>query len=224
MDTPVVPATPEAVPTCWMCDTTSAPRAKEHVFPRWLLDRFHASDQLLAPGVRAQAFTALEICTSCNSGWMSGLEVRFRSAAFGTRSGVIPAHTQLVIARWFAKTAVLADAAGKRRARVTPAARHGLKRGLPTGFDVYLSRHADPRRRLEYRLAEDGSAFACAVRLGDLVGVVHFEEPRPRVRREKALLRIGPLQTRRVTWAQLPTVRSVDECLRFDASPNARSR
>ncbi|HET7700731.1 MAG TPA: hypothetical protein VFM06_07700, partial [Candidatus Limnocylindria bacterium] len=135
-------------------------------------------------------------------------------AAFGARSGVIPAHTQLVICRWFAKTAVLADAAGKRRTRVGAAARHGLQRGLPAGFDVYLARHAGPRLRLEYRVAQDGAAFACAIRLGDLVGVVLFEEPRPGLRPEKALLHIGPPQTRRITWAQLPTVQSIDESLR----------
>lgn len=200
-------ATMPAVPWCWMCDRDGAasPRACEHVFPRWLARRI--------PG---RELTVDEICLACNSGWMSRLEVVFRSAVFGRpRTGTLSATTQLAVARWFAKTAVLVEVAEGVGSVVPAATRRALAVGLPQSYDVFLARHAEPRRRLEQRIVRvGGGAFACAVRLGDLVGVTLYQPGRA-VKPAKPLLRIGPRQTRRIAWTDLPTVRSVEEALRL---------
>ncbi len=193
-------------PWCWMCDRDAAasPRASEHVFPRWLVRR-----------IPRRELTVGEICLACNSGWMSRLEVVFRAAMFTRpRRGVLSATTQLGIARWFAKTAVLIDVAEHGGTAVPAGVRHALARGLPESFDVLLARHAGPGRRLEQRIVRQGGDVVCAVRLGDLVGVAHHRLPRPRARPRRPLLRIGPAQHRRLTWDQLPTVRSLDEAVR----------
>src|SRR3954471_8448354 len=124
------------VPICWMCDTLASPRASEHVFPHWLLARI--------PG---RTIAVDEICATCNSGWMSGLEVVFRAAFRRPRTGVISASTQLILARWFAKTAVLIEVAETGATVTPPAARHGLKTGLPHAYEVYLARHRGRMKR-----------------------------------------------------------------------------
>jgi hypothetical protein len=195
----------EESPLCWMCDTTSARRASEHVFPRWLLSR-----------IPARSLTAVEICETCNSGWMSGLEVVFRAAAFRRpRAGQISQTTQLIIARWFAKTAVMVGVAEQSGMLVPAPARHGLRSGLPDGFEVFLGRHAARVKKLEYRIGVGAEpAFVCGIRVGELIGVVVFQSPRV-VKSAKPLLRIGPSQKRKIGWNDLPTVRAIDECVRY---------
>ena len=206
-----------AAPWCWMCDATGTPRAAEHVFPQWLLARLGAAGHTFAGGVRAAELTVPEVCAVCNTGWMSALEVAFRSVAFEQpRRGPIADTTQLILARWFAKTAVLVHAAAGSADRIQDADRHALRRGLPATFTVHLARSSAAGSRIERAVRAEDVASA-AIRLGELVGVVHHSPPGPAPRPSRPLLRVAPVQRRRIAWDQLPSVGSLAETLRLRA-------
>ena len=197
-----------------MCDARDVPRAAEHVYPRWLLARLGAAGHTFGGGVRADDLTVAEVCASCNTGWMSGLEVSFRSVAFEQpRRGPLVETTQLILARWFVKTAVLFHALAGSADRIPETDRHALRRGLPETFSVRLARQPHAAARID-RALRTGDQVAAAVRLGDLVGVVHHVATEGSIRPARALLRIGPAQRRRIAWDQLPSVRSLDDALR----------
>jgi len=197
-----------------MCDATGTPRAAEHVYPRWLLTKLGANAHTFSGGVRADDLTVAEVCAACNTGWMSALEVSFRSVAFEQpRRGPLVGTTQLILARWFAKTAVLVHARAGTAGRIPAADRHALRRGMPEIFSVHLARWPRSGVRIDHAVQTAGRLSA-AIRLGDLVGVVHHaageEPPRP----ARPLLRVGPTQRRRIAWDQLPSVRSLQDALR----------
>ena len=202
-------------PFCWMCDAMSGPRAAEHVYPRWLLTKLGASAHTFPGAVAASSLTVSEVCATCNSGWMSGLEVVFRSGAFEQpRRGPLVDTTQAIIARWFAKTAVLLNVALAHGNLVEEPTRHALRRGLPVAFAVHLARRPQAPIKIEYRIASGDGVLVTAIRLGELVGVVLYAEPSPSTRPERPLLRIAPQQRRRIAWDQLPSVRSLAEATR----------
>lgn len=81
----------EPVPFCWFCARKAGTKAKEHIFPQWLLRHHNAMDERVHPirislplgGVVAsergerplRAHFNGEVCADCNNGWMSALEV-----------------------------------------------------------------------------------------------------------------------------------------------------
>jgi len=147
----------EPVPFCWFCDRAAGKRSKEHIFPQWLLKHHGAMDERVHPirislplggavaserGQRPlRAHFNGEVCADCNNGWMSALEV---SAApiltQDPRRGEIAAEDAIILARWFAKTAVNLNVSQPFRLLVDKAARHGLATGIPDGFAVHLFR------------------------------------------------------------------------------------
>lgn len=147
----------EPVPFCWLCDRVSGKRAREHVFPQWLLQALGAEDEEFHPVHRdmlgrlvsargpipARAFVAGEVCEACNHGWMSDLEVLVAPILFppGGR-GTLSVRDQAVLSRWLIKTAVVLNTSQNYRLMVPREARHALAHGVPSDFGVYLARHA----------------------------------------------------------------------------------
>jgi hypothetical protein len=111
----------EPVPTCWVCATTTAPRSNEHTFPRWLLERLDASGQhiemahMSAIGLEMSRRGPIplgnmvngQICQPCNNGWMAELELDFKRIYEMPRIRCLSPDEAKVMARWFAKTAIV---------------------------------------------------------------------------------------------------------------------
>jgi hypothetical protein len=138
----------EPVPFCWMCDATSGKRAKEHVFPRWLVDHLGAHRERYEPvrlsmqhdgavasrrnEVPIGSLLAGEVCTSCNNGWMNDIEAAVRPAfTVETRRGRLSEEQCLVLARWFTKTAVALNVSMPFRLLFDGPTRHALATGMP---------------------------------------------------------------------------------------------
>ena len=134
----------EAQKACIFCnEPLTGKRSKEHVFPRWLLKYFGIHNdpiegQLLRAtkversgsrydieyqlqGTRSHVFDAFvngRVCTTCNSGWMSSLEVDVMpiiKAIHEKRQNITTSFHDLslsdsyTLARWAAKTAFVLD-------------------------------------------------------------------------------------------------------------------
>lgn len=147
----------EAVPFCWFCDRAEGTRAKEHIFPQWLLRHHGAMDERVHPirisiplggavaserGERPlRAHINGEVCAHCNNGWMSALEVSAKPILTETpRCGSISDDAATILAWWFAKTAVNLNVSQPFRLLVDASSRHGLATGIPGGFAVHLFR------------------------------------------------------------------------------------
>jgi hypothetical protein len=111
---------------CLLCgNDLSGRRAKEHVFPRWLLEHFGLSDLLIQPTWREavkegqakdQRQHTMEglvhglVCASCNNGWMNDLEIAVRPLLLGLADGSaepssLAPDQRRTLARWAVKTA-----------------------------------------------------------------------------------------------------------------------
>jgi hypothetical protein len=115
------------MPTCLFCQVqlTKANRSKEHAIPRWIVRRLeceeegYLSQELTYPKVPNEVLTQQvqsinsivlgHVCTACNGGWMSALEVRttpLLEALWKPMSPTILTTEQcLTIAKWTFKTA-----------------------------------------------------------------------------------------------------------------------
>lgn len=161
----------ETVPFCWMCDRTTGRRAKEHVFPRWLLGELNADDERFHPThqdlfgrpisgrgpIPASAFVAGEICAECNGGWMSHLEGLARAVLFppGGRD-VLDVHGQHTLARWLIKTSVVLNTSQNYRLMIPKLARHKVASGIPRDFGVYIARHRQVEGQLNFAQTAGG--------------------------------------------------------------------
>jgi len=109
---------------CIFCNTSlSGNRAKEHVFPRWLMSYLDIADEVVSPthstpegevvSVRNHTLKGLisgRICRSCNGGWMSQLEVEAKQILVALMNGEreviqLSPDERFVLARWTGKTA-----------------------------------------------------------------------------------------------------------------------
>lgn len=117
-------ATPDP---CLFCgaDLAVAGRAREHVLPQWLLRHYEIGNTIVEPAwtsardgsLRDQRVHPLKamvlghVCTGCNNGWMSKLEVTARPTLLELAGGrlavseLTPLH-RVLLARWALKTAV----------------------------------------------------------------------------------------------------------------------
>lgn len=155
----------ERVPFCWMCDRTQGRRAREHIFPKWLLVELGAVDELFHPThadvfgrrissrgpVPASAFVAGEVCDVCNAGWMSDLEALVRPILFppGGRE-TLSSTDQEVLARWLIKVAVVLNTSQNYRLMIPRAARHAVAHGVPPDFGVYIAEHRQESGKLNF--------------------------------------------------------------------------
>jgi hypothetical protein len=117
---PTPPGSPVEVPTggLFCGQDLSGQRAREHVFPQWLLRDFDLVEAGVAPLHMSTEFTFVSrrlhklsglveghICETCNGGWMSDLEGEARSILgpliAGTRDlEAFDRRARLVLARW----------------------------------------------------------------------------------------------------------------------------
>ena len=181
---------------------------REHVFPRWLVRELHGGklvpSRAAADAPRIGRVTA-DVCADCNAGWMSSLEVSFRSALFARpRTGAIHAQDRATISRWFTKTAVLlAQAHGA--ALVDDDERARLLAGMPGAVEVLVARRRRPPQRLDYAIeliagAAPVRARWVSVLVDDLV--VHVA-PCGTLTSDRGT-RLWPLRTHALRWETLP--------------------
>lgn len=155
----------EDQPFCWMCTRSSGHRAKEHIFPQWLLERLGAANELFAPThfdlagrpitrrgpFPASSLLSGETCDACNHGWMSRLEVVFEEVLSRHRAHAWTPSDQKTIAHWFAKTAIAINVSQNYRLLVPAEERHAVADGVPPGFEVYLARANSYHTHLDFK-------------------------------------------------------------------------
>lgn len=125
--------------TCIFCksDLAIKGRSKEHILPRWLQEEWKLSDHSIEPThfgedgeVRSSrkqvldSFLSGNVCTECNNGWMSQLEVANKEtivklATDKRRILDLSDAEALLLARWAVKTAFALHASANWR-RVVP--------------------------------------------------------------------------------------------------------
>jgi hypothetical protein len=121
---------------CW--GTLLGAKAREHVFPKWYLERRGIvknpievalySARFEKVGRRALVLDSLlagTVCRECNGGWMSSLECKAQPILEPLvkgegRIGDLDAASKAVLARWTFKTAFATDAATMGPRRVAP--------------------------------------------------------------------------------------------------------
>ena len=229
----------EPVPFCWMCDRTSGRRAREHVFPRWLLAELGAEDEEFHPTHRdflgrpisgrgpipARAFVAGEVCSECNSGWMSQLENLARVVLFpsGGRD-VLDAQGQHTLARWLIKTAVVLNTSQNYRLMIPESARHEVAHGISPDFGVYIASHSQADGQLNFAQTAGGvisvvpqdqtndyqaaakRVYCCGLAIGDVLGVVVYSPPGAWAMPTERMARIWPPDSPAIVWSELPDV------------------
>jgi hypothetical protein len=201
--------------SCVLCLRSDRPMTREHVFAHWLVRQVHGG-RLVASRPSSTAPTRIgrviaNVCAECNAGWMSGLEVSFRSALFARpRVGAIQPQDRVTLSRWFTKTAVLlAEANGG--ALVGAAHRAQLVSGMPDDVEVFLARRRRPRQHLDFVLdvVTDPDAGALRVRsaailVDDLVGQVAARGTLA----SRHGTRLWPLRSHTLRWETLPVITS----------------
>ena len=202
--------------SCVLCLRSGRPMTREHVFAHWLVRRLHGgrlvpSHPSLTEPTRIGRVIA-NVCAECNAGWMSGLEVSFRSALFARpRVGAIHPQDRVTLSRWFTKTAVLlAEANGG--ALIGAAHRAQLVSGMPDDVEVFVARRRRPRQHLDFSLdvIADPDAGAPRVRsvailVDDLVG--HVAARGTLASRHGT--RLWPLRSHALRWETLPVITSL---------------
>ena len=155
----------EKQPFCWMCPRSSGRRAKEHIFPGWLLERLGAADELFEPRhydlkgtllskrgpYPASALLSGEICDACNHGWMSRLETEFERVLLGEPARPWTRGDQQIVAHWFAKTAIVINVSQNYRLLVPKAERHAAELGVPPGFEVFVAKTNGHHTHLDFK-------------------------------------------------------------------------
>ncbi len=237
---PLAPRVLEHVPFCWFCDAPTGTRSKEHIFPKWLLEHYRAMDEVVHPqrfslalgGVLASERGARplrahfngEVCAACNNGWMASLEATTKPIL--TRKplrGRITDDEAVVLARWFAKTAVNLNVSQPYRLLVDASSRHALATHVPDRFAVYLFRVRRqngvidwvqkspegglvPNDRIDEFTRLGGLTLVTHIRIADVGAVViHVPEQLEWLDvRPEETARIYPRPVRLPTWGGLP--------------------
>lgn len=159
----------EDVPFCWMCPAESGQRAKEHVFARSLQKELGAENERFNPthvdsfgrivsqrrSIPAKSLLAGEVCMTCNTGWMSELEVLAAPLLLAGVRGQERAHLgqdeQTTLARWFFKTAIVLNSSQNYRLLLPKEVRHSASSGLHPDVRVFVARRdLNPEDQLEF--------------------------------------------------------------------------
>jgi len=207
----LAPRVEEGVPFCWMCSRTSGTRAKEHIFALSLIRQLGAEGELhrathmpiigdIPISARGpfpiEQMLAGEVCKACNGGWMSTLEV----AALPILAPAGPATPltradQVVLARWFLKTAAVLNSSQNYRLMLPAPVRHSAAADPHPDVKVFLGRRPPgngmfafaQQAGVTFSFAPTGSqaevqalmakGYACAIGVNDLVGIVAYAPP-----------------------------------------------
>lgn len=144
---------------CLFCNSVlSGGRSREHVFPEWLLEELDIGQAAVQPtqlrpdgtvvSKRSHELEQLQegrICTGCNTGWMSRLEVAarpllrplFRGARLVTD---FSPRQRAILARWTVKTAFVLNSASNFDQKIAARHFHELFENLtpvPAGVHVF---------------------------------------------------------------------------------------
>jgi hypothetical protein len=154
--------------TCLFCTAPLAgERAREHVFPRWLLDELGIRGEPISPtqfrpslevvSTRSHLLEKLQegrVCATCNNGWMSQLEAAaiplLRPLMEGT--GLVTElalEQRTVVARWAVKTAYMLNSASNYDCKVPAGHLAELSANLqpvPRGVSVFAQQHRANRK------------------------------------------------------------------------------
>lgn len=107
-------------PTCIFCNRNDSKPSLEHVLPTWIAEEFPAAYWEIENFYTDRTFKAYnnlglkkrKPCVRCNNTWMSQLEVAAKPTLsrliHGKRTTLTP-DDQLLIIRWFTKTAIMFD-------------------------------------------------------------------------------------------------------------------
>ena len=141
--------------TCMFCQEQAS--SKEDIWPQWLTKQFPLSDTSCMEAERGgqklgtwknkspKLLPARCVCGSCNSGWMSKLEVEMKpivESILDKQLRVLDASSQAVISVWAIKTAMaLAHDANRYRVRPTGYGRRHLRWSRRPLDVALLSRH-----------------------------------------------------------------------------------
>jgi len=141
--------------TCNFCGRRG-PRAKEHIWPDWLLRHLGLEESTMANTHLAIAGGAISrrvqsassmvygcVCAACNNGWMSRLEtlakpILVELISSASSKEVLLGEEAEALAQWTFKTAIVRNAGTNYRSIVPPAHYRYLyeKKGIPPGVYV----------------------------------------------------------------------------------------
>jgi hypothetical protein len=197
--------------SCVWCLRVGQPMTREHVFARWLVRQVHGARALVPAGPPADtpptriARVTADVCAECNAGWMSTLEVSFRSALFArARVGVLQPQDRTMLSRWFTKTAVLlAHAHGGSLFDATH--RRQIVAGMPDDVEVFVARRRRPPQPLGFAIDATAGAMqvrSVAVQVDDIVGHVAARGSLSSAHGT----RLWPLRTHTLRWETLPVI------------------
>jgi hypothetical protein len=150
---------PDKPGTCLFC-ASDGPRAKEHVFPDWMLralnvtrdqvDLEHRSESGEAVSARRHdlhSFRYGHICAECNNTWLSQLETEARRIfrALWKGSGTLDAIDAYALTLWTLKTACVLNAASNYR-RIIPVehAAAVMEMAPPGGLFLHIAYRSTP--------------------------------------------------------------------------------
>jgi hypothetical protein len=147
---------------CLFCAQNLSRRAKEHVFPQWLLDELDIRDEQIQPTQMTPAGKAVSqrshqlkdlqegrVCSDCNHGWMSELETKAKPLLKSLFSGQIEvkdlSRTDCsLIARWAVKTAYMLNSASNYSLKIPIhhfAELYANKDPIPRHVSVFATTH-----------------------------------------------------------------------------------
>jgi hypothetical protein len=165
-----------------------------------------------------------EVCASCNNGWMASLEASTKPILIRKPlRGRITHDEAVVLARWFAKTAVNLNVSQPYRLLVEAPSRHALATHIPDRFAVYLFRVRSqngvidwvqkspdaglvPSDRIEEFSRLGGLTLVTHIRIADVAAIITYV-PEPLQWLDvlpEETARIHPLPARLPTWGGLP--------------------
>jgi hypothetical protein len=113
----------ETKPDCWFCGETKSANSREHIFSKTIQRNFDQHELHFAPFTLAarhgymphnelgpfggNSLVVKNVCTNCNNGWMSRLEIIAEKILFHEHNDYVTADKAGKLAQWFMKTAVI---------------------------------------------------------------------------------------------------------------------
>ncbi|MBN1910641.1 MAG: hypothetical protein JW818_12925 [Pirellulales bacterium] len=140
--------------TCMFCSNKAS--TKEDAWPKWLVERFPTSNTSYMEAERAgktlgswrtgkRPLLLKWLCKSCNNGWMSKLESKAKpvlESIFCNTLNELTSLTQLTLASWSVKTAMVLEALDPRRSWFySDDERHSMRnlQALPPRTSVWIA-------------------------------------------------------------------------------------
>jgi hypothetical protein len=156
---------------CLMCGNPLIARAREHVFPQWLLEHLGIRDERVRGihwkhngtgfeekpvSLREMDYASMtegRVCATCNQGWMSQLEDNARPLLIkmidgSCKIGSLKDSETALLGRWAAKTSYMLNSSANFNLRVPETHRQILRNGdlIPSNVAVVATQHIPTER------------------------------------------------------------------------------